>query len=156
LPILEAQLCAEDQRRLQDVEQRQLKRLRRAFLAVRKRAPEFEFFDVSAGHGKGQEPPAVADATEPPAGQALGEQPVQAGATESNNGDVGHDVDVDVGVDGGLFVVEAFEEKLYLASRNLPRVEVLEATALDPVSLLRHERVVVTVAALRRIEENLA
>jgi large subunit ribosomal protein L4 len=62
----------------------------------------------------------------------------------------------DLGVDGGLFVVEAFEEKLYLASRNLPRVEVLEATALDPVSLLRHERVVVTVAALRRIEENLA
>jgi large subunit ribosomal protein L4 len=59
------------------------------------------------------------------------------------------------GVDGGLFVVEAFDEKLYLASRNLPRVEVLEATALDPVSLLRHDRVVMTVAALRRIEESL-
>lgn len=62
----------------------------------------------------------------------------------------------ELGVDGGLFVVEAFEERLYLASRNLPRVEVLEVTALDPVSLLRHERVVMTVAALRRIEENLA
>ena len=60
-----------------------------------------------------------------------------------------------LGVDGGLFVVEAFDEKLYLASRNLPNVELLEATALDPVSLLRHEKVIMTVAALRRVEENL-
>ncbi len=60
-----------------------------------------------------------------------------------------------LGVDGGLFVIEAFDEKVYLASRNLPRVELIEATALDPVSLLRHEQVVMTVAALRRIEENL-
>ena len=60
-----------------------------------------------------------------------------------------------LGVDGGLFVVEAFDEKLYLASRNLPHVELLEATALDPVSLLRHEKVIMTVAALRRVEENL-
>jgi len=60
-----------------------------------------------------------------------------------------------LGVDGGLFVVEAFDEKLYLASRNLPHVELLEATALDPVSLVRHEKVIMTVAALRRLEENL-
>ena len=60
-----------------------------------------------------------------------------------------------LGVNGGLFVIEAFEEKLWLASRNLPHVEMLEASALDPVSLLRHESVVITVAALRRIEENL-
>lgn len=62
----------------------------------------------------------------------------------------------DLGVDGGLFVIEAFEEKLWLASRNLPHVELLEAAALDPVSLLRHERVVMTVAALRSVEEKLA
>lgn len=61
----------------------------------------------------------------------------------------------ELGVDGGLFVIEAFEEKLWLAARNLPNVELLEASALDPVSLLRHEHVVMTVAALRRIEENL-
>jgi large subunit ribosomal protein L4 len=61
----------------------------------------------------------------------------------------------ELGVNGGLFVIEAFEEKLWLASRNLPGVELLEAAALDPVSLLRHERVVMTVAALRRVEENL-
>jgi large subunit ribosomal protein L4 len=60
-----------------------------------------------------------------------------------------------LGVDSGLFVIEAFEEKLWLASRNLPRVEMLEAAALDPVSLLRHEHVVMTVAALRSVEEKL-
>lgn len=60
-----------------------------------------------------------------------------------------------LGIDGGLFVIEAFEEKIWLASRNLHKVEVLEASALDPVSLLRHEHVVMTVAALRRVEENL-
>jgi large subunit ribosomal protein L4 len=60
-----------------------------------------------------------------------------------------------LGVAGGLFVIEAFEEKLWLSSRNLPNVELLEASALDPVSLLRHEHVVMTVAALRRVEENL-
>ena len=61
----------------------------------------------------------------------------------------------ELGIDGGLFVIEAFEEKLWLASRNLHSVELLEASALDPVSLLRHEHVVMTVAALRRVEENL-
>jgi large subunit ribosomal protein L4 len=60
-----------------------------------------------------------------------------------------------LGVAGGLFVIEAFEEKLWLSSRNLPNVELLEASALDPVSLLRHDNVVMTVAALRRVEENL-
>ncbi len=58
-------------------------------------------------------------------------------------------------IDGGLFVIEAFEEKIWLAARNLHNVEVLEASALDPFSLLRHEHVVMTVAALRRIEEKL-
>ena len=61
----------------------------------------------------------------------------------------------ELGVDGGLFVIEAFDEKLYLASRNLPDVEVLEVTALDPVSLLRYDQVVMTVAAVRRLEEKL-
>ena len=54
-------------------------------------------------------------------------------------------------VKNGLFVVEAFDEKLHLAARNLPGVEVLEVTALDPVSLLRYEQVVMTVAAVRRL-----
>jgi large subunit ribosomal protein L4 len=62
----------------------------------------------------------------------------------------------ELGVDNALIVVEAFDENLFLAARNLPHVELLEVTALDPVSLLRYERVVMTVAAVRRLEEKLA
>jgi len=61
----------------------------------------------------------------------------------------------ELGVRSGLIVTEAYDEKVYLAARNLPHVEMLEATAVDPVSLVRYEHVVMTVAALRRIEEKL-
>jgi large subunit ribosomal protein L4 len=55
-----------------------------------------------------------------------------------------------------LIVVEAYEEKLFLAARNLPHVEVLPVAQLDPVSLARHEKVLVTVGALKLLEERLA
>ena len=55
-----------------------------------------------------------------------------------------------------LIVVEAYDEKLELASRNLHRVTVLPVTAVDPVSLVRHERVLATVGAVRMLEEKLA
>ncbi len=55
-----------------------------------------------------------------------------------------------------LFVGAVISENLYLAVRNLPRVDVRDTEALDPVTLLTHEHVVVTVDALRRIEEWLA
>ncbi len=61
----------------------------------------------------------------------------------------------ELGVDNGLFVVEAFDEKLHLAARNLRDVEILEVTALDPVSLLQYDHVFMTVAAVRRLEEKL-
>jgi len=54
-----------------------------------------------------------------------------------------------------LIVVEATDEKLYLAARNLPYVEVIEATALNPVALAAYEKVLMTVAAVKRIEERL-
>ena len=54
-----------------------------------------------------------------------------------------------------LIIVEAADEKLALAARNLPHVEVLEAGALNPLSLLAHEKVLMTVAAVKRIEERL-
>jgi len=54
-----------------------------------------------------------------------------------------------------LIIVEATDEKLALAARNLPRVEVLEAGALNPLALLAHEKVLMTVAAVKRIEERL-
>ena len=55
-----------------------------------------------------------------------------------------------------LVIVEAFDEKLELASRNLLGVTVLPVTAVDPVSLVRHERVLATVGAIRMLEEQLA
>jgi large subunit ribosomal protein L4 len=55
-----------------------------------------------------------------------------------------------------LILVEAFEEKLFLAARNLPHVEVLPVAQLDPVSLARHAKVLVTVGALKMLEERLA
>ena len=54
-----------------------------------------------------------------------------------------------------LIVVEALDEKLFLAARNLPNVEVLEAGALNPVSLARHDTVLMTVGAVKMIEERL-
>jgi large subunit ribosomal protein L4 len=55
-----------------------------------------------------------------------------------------------------LIVLEAYDEKLELASRNLIGVSVLPVSAVDPVSLIRHERVLATVGAIRMLEEKLA
>jgi large subunit ribosomal protein L4 len=54
-----------------------------------------------------------------------------------------------------LIIVEALDEKLFLAARNLPGVEVLAAAAVNPVSLARHEKVLATVGAVKLIEERL-
>lgn len=54
-----------------------------------------------------------------------------------------------------LLVVETPDDKLFLAARNLVDVDVLDASGIDPVSLLRYDQVVMTVDALRRVEERL-
>jgi large subunit ribosomal protein L4 len=54
-----------------------------------------------------------------------------------------------------LIVVEAVDEKLLLAARNLPHVDVLPAAALDPLSLASHDKVLMTVGAVKMIEERL-
>jgi large subunit ribosomal protein L4 len=54
-----------------------------------------------------------------------------------------------------LIVVEATDEKLFLAARNLPQVEVIEVAALNPLSLVRHEKVLMTVGAVKLLEERL-
>jgi len=54
-----------------------------------------------------------------------------------------------------LIVVEATDQKLALAARNLPHVEVLEVTALNPVSLAAYDKVLMTVGAVKLIEERL-
>jgi large subunit ribosomal protein L4 len=62
----------------------------------------------------------------------------------------------DLGLTDVLVLIEAYDEKLDLASRNLPNVSVLPVSAVDPVSLVRHERVLATVGAVRMLEEKLA
>ncbi|WP_053979667.1 50S ribosomal protein L4 [Marinagarivorans algicola] len=54
-----------------------------------------------------------------------------------------------------LIVSQEVSENLYLAARNLHKIDVLDAQAVDPVSLIRADKVVVTVAALKQLEEAL-
>lgn len=54
-----------------------------------------------------------------------------------------------------FIITDAVEENLYLASRNLSNVEISDVSAMDPVSLIRSEIVLVTVDALKQIEESL-
>ncbi len=55
-----------------------------------------------------------------------------------------------------LIVTEEMSENLYLASRNLHKIGVIDAEAIDPVSLVGFDKVIVTVAALKKIEEMLS
>ena len=61
----------------------------------------------------------------------------------------------ELGFKTGLVIVEAFDMKLWLAARNLPNVDVLEAQLIDPVSLVGADKVVITAAALKILEERL-
>jgi len=54
-----------------------------------------------------------------------------------------------------LIVVEATDQRLALAARNLPRVEVIEVAALNPLSLAAYEKVLMTVGAVKLLEERL-
>jgi len=55
-----------------------------------------------------------------------------------------------------LIVSDDVDEKLYLASRNVPHVGVTEATNIDPVSLIAFDKILVTVPALKKLEETYA
>jgi large subunit ribosomal protein L4 len=61
-----------------------------------------------------------------------------------------------MGVQDVLILTDQLDENLYLSSRNLPNVMVLEARHADPVSLMRFEKVLVTRAAVKSLEEALA
>ena len=54
-----------------------------------------------------------------------------------------------------LIVVEGIDEKLFLAARNLPHVEVLTVAHLNPLSLASYDKVLVTAGAVKLIEERL-
>ncbi|MEE4186535.1 MAG: 50S ribosomal protein L4 [Gammaproteobacteria bacterium] len=55
-----------------------------------------------------------------------------------------------------LILVDAYNVDLCLAARNLPHVDVLDLREVNPVSLVRFEKVLTTEAALKGLEESLA
>ena len=55
-----------------------------------------------------------------------------------------------------LIVTDALDNNLSLAARNLPDVDVRTVGAADPVSLIRHEKVIMTQGAIKKLEEMLA
>lgn len=55
-----------------------------------------------------------------------------------------------------LIITEEVDANLYLAARNIPNVAVVDVAAVDPVSLIAFDKVLVTVPALRKFEEKLA
>ena len=62
----------------------------------------------------------------------------------------------DYGVDSALIVAGDVDENLYLAARNLHKVDVRDVSSVDPVSLLVYDKVLVTVDAVKKFEESLA
>ena len=55
-----------------------------------------------------------------------------------------------------LILNEAFDEKVFMAARNLPNVGICDVASMDPVVLIRFDKVLVTVPALKLIEERLS
>jgi large subunit ribosomal protein L4 len=62
----------------------------------------------------------------------------------------------DMKLENVLILNEAFDEKLFLAARNLPNVGICDVASMDPVVLIRFEKVLVTLPALKLIEERLS
>ena len=62
----------------------------------------------------------------------------------------------DLDLDNVLILNEAFDEKVFLAARNLPNVGICDVGSMDPVVLIRFDKVLVTLPALKMIEERLS
>lgn len=56
----------------------------------------------------------------------------------------------------GLIITDELDQNLYLASRNIPYVGICEASKIDPVSLIKYERIVITKQAITNINEALS
>ena len=62
----------------------------------------------------------------------------------------------ELGLDNVLIVTVDVDDNLYLAARNLPGVAVCDVVSADPVSLVGFDKVLMTKAAIEKIEERLA
>lgn len=61
----------------------------------------------------------------------------------------------DLNATRALIVTDAVDENLYLAARNIPHVDVVDATAVNPVSLIAFDKVVMSVSAAKKLEVEL-
>lgn len=61
----------------------------------------------------------------------------------------------DLGIKKGLILVADLDPNLFLAVRNIPHINILDARNCDPVSLVAAEKILMTVEALKVIEESL-
>jgi len=58
-----------------------------------------------------------------------------------------------LGLDSVLIITDAVDENIYLATRNLPHVAVVEARDADPLSLIHYKTVLITQPAIAQLEE---
>jgi len=61
-----------------------------------------------------------------------------------------------LGLDEVMVITHEIDDNLYLSSRNIPRVSVVEVKNVDPVSLLRFEKILITIEGLKKFEELLS
>jgi len=61
----------------------------------------------------------------------------------------------DLGIENALIITDAVDENLYLAARNLPHVAVIDTAAVDPVSLIGFDKVLISVPAAKKLEVEL-
>ena len=62
----------------------------------------------------------------------------------------------ELGVNDALVLTDGLDSAVYLAARNLPNVQVMDIAIVDPVSLIRQEKIVIDEAALKKLEERLS
>jgi large subunit ribosomal protein L4 len=62
----------------------------------------------------------------------------------------------ELGVDDALVLTDGLDSAVYLAARNIPNIQVMDIAIVDPVSLIRQEKVVIDEAALKKLEERLS
>ena len=58
-----------------------------------------------------------------------------------------------MGLTNVLIITDAIDDNLHLSARNLPHVSIVTAMNADPLSLIRHDNVIVTRNAVAKIEE---
>jgi len=59
----------------------------------------------------------------------------------------------DINISNALIIADEVDQNLYLSARNVPHVEVSDVAGVNPVNLVAYDKVVVTVAALDKLQE---